>query len=354
MKILKKDLKHGEVFMETEDLDDLWYLSQIIDIGDLVKSMTVRKIKLSDKEGTSSSAFKKTVLLTLTVEKLGFHEYADILRISGKVSEGAEDIPLGSYHTLSIEPNSKLTIIKERWLNYQLDRLEDATKDKGSEILICAFDRESSYFAILTRQGHKMLAEINGDMEKKTDMQTTTSDFYSEIIKLLGDYSQRYRARSIVLASPAFWKEDLFKKIEDKALRSKITLATCNAVGRSAITEILKRPEIKNVLKGERNAWELELVERLLAEISKNGLATYGLNDVRKAIEAGAAENLLITTELISKKKQDGSFGEINRLMLASESISAQIAIINSSNEAGKKLDGLGGIAALLRYKYNY
>jgi protein pelota len=354
MKILKKDLRHGEIFLEAEDLDDLWYLSQIIDAGDTVKSMTVRKIKLSDKEGTSTAAFKKTVLLTLEVEKLGFHEYADMLRISGKVSIGAEDIPSGSYHTLSIEPDTKLTIIKERWLNYQLDRLAEATKDKGSEILIVAFDRESAYFAILTKQGHKMLAELNGDMEKKTDAQATTTDFYSEIIRLVGDYAQRYKVRSIVIASPAFWKEDLFKKIDDKSLRSKITLATCNAVGKSAITEILKRPEIKNVLKGERNAWELELVEKILAEVSKNGLATYGLRDVRKAIEAGAAECLLITTELIGKKKQDGSFGEINRLMLASEAISAQTAIINSSNEAGKKLDGLGGIGVLLRYKYDY
>jgi len=354
MKILKRDLRHGEVFLEVEDMDDLWYLSQIIDQGDLVKSLTQRKIKLSDKDGTSSSAFKKTLLLTIQVDKLGFHEYADILRISGKVSEGAEDIPAGSYHTLGIEPNSKLTIIKERWLNYQLERIEDSAKQKGSDILICAFDRENAYFAILTRQGHKILAEITGDMEKKSDMQATTSDFYSEIINLLEEYSQRYKVRSIILASPAFWKEDLLKEIEDETLRSKITIATCNAIGKSAITEILKRPEIKNVLKDERNAQELEKVERLLAEISKTGLAAYGLGETRKAIEAGAAQDLLITTELISKKKQNGSFGELNGLMRAAESISADVTIINSSNEAGKKLDGLGGIATILRYKCNY
>jgi protein pelota len=353
MRILKKDLRHGEVFLEAEDLDDLWYLSQIVDAGDLVRSLTQRKIKLSDKSGESSSSFKKTVLLSITVEKLGFHEYADTLRISGTVTEGAEDIPSGSHHTLSVEPGTKLTIIKERWLGYQLDRLEEASKEKGSEILICAFDREEAYFAILTKQGYKLLAEISGEVEKKTDTKTQVTDFFAEIITLLSDYSERYKVKSIILASPAFWKEDLLKKIEDKKLRNKITLATCNAVGGSAIAEILKRPEIKNVLKNERNSYELELVERLLGEISKNGLSAYGMKETRTAIESGAAEIFLISTAFISQRKQEDSFGEINRLMQQAESVSAKVVIVNSNNDAGRHLDGLSGIAAILRYKLN-
>jgi protein pelota len=353
MKILKKDIRHGEVFLEAEDLDDLWYLSQLIDAGDVVKSLTQRKIKLSDKDGTSSAAFKKTVLLSITVEKLGFHEYTDVLRVSGTVNEAAEDIPSGSHHTLSIEPSTKLTIIKQRWLKYQLERLDEASKDKGSEILICAFDREEAYFAILTKQGYRILAELSGEMEKKADTAAQVKDFYGEIIQLLLDYSTRYNIKSIILASPAFWKEDLLKKIEDKSLRSKITLATCNAVGKSAIAEILRRPEIKNVLKNERNSRELELVEKLLEAISKNGPVAYGLKDTKVAVEASAVQTLLITTSFISERKESDSFGEVNQLMLKAESMSGSVVIINSSNDAGKHLDGLSGIAALLRYRLN-
>ena len=36
------------------------------------------------------------------------------------------------------------------------------------------------------------------------------------------------------------------------------------------------------------------------------------------------------------------------------ESMRGTINIISSDNDAGKKLDGLGGIGALLRYKLNY
>ena len=36
------------------------------------------------------------------------------------------------------------------------------------------------------------------------------------------------------------------------------------------------------------------------------------------------------------------------------DSTKGEILIISSENEAGKKLDGLGGIAAILRFKLNY
>lgn len=353
MKILKKDLRHGEVFLEAEDIDDLWYLSQLIDEGDVVRALTQRKIKLTDKEGASTAAFKKTVMLSIIVEKLGFHEYTDVLRVSGKVNEAAEDIPSGSYHTLSIEPSTKLTIIKQKWLKYQLERLDEASKDKGSEILICAFDRDEANFAILTKQGYRILAELSGSMEKKADTSAQTGDFYGEIIALLGEYAERYKVKSIILASPAFWKEDLLKKIEDKSLRAKITLATCNAVGKSAIGEILKRPEIKNVLKDERNARELELVDKLLEAISKKGAVAYGLLDTKSAVAAGAVQTFMVTTSFINSRKENNTFADLNQLMLGVESMSGSVVIINSNNDAGKRLDGLSGIAALLRYKLN-
>ena len=36
------------------------------------------------------------------------------------------------------------------------------------------------------------------------------------------------------------------------------------------------------------------------------------------------------------------------------DSTKGDIIIISSDHEAGKKLDGLGGIAAILRFKLNY
>jgi len=51
--------------------------------------------------------------------------------------------------------------------------------------------------------------------------------------------------------------------------------------------------------------------------------------------------------------KSEKIFDQIDLLMNDAESLGADIRII-SSDDAAKKLDGLSGIAAILRWKENY
>ena len=44
----------------------------------------------------------------------------------------------------------------------------------------------------------------------------------------------------------------------------------------------------------------------------------------------------------------------LDELMKKTEEMKGKIYLISSDHEGGKKLDGLGGIAAILRYKLNY
>ena len=52
--------------------------------------------------------------------------------------------------------------------------------------------------------------------------------------------------------------------------------------------------------------------------------------------------------------ESEGKFEELDGIIKIVDSSKGDIHIINSKNDAGKKLDGLGGIAAILRYKLNY
>ncbi len=351
MRILKKDFKHGEAVVKVEDIDDLWYLSQLIDPGDFVKGKTIRKIKLIGKDEQTKGIKKRPVYLKIKVDKVGFHEYSDVLRVSGTVEEGPEDVTKASHHTFGTGIGDTITIIKDHWLNYQIERLKEASVEKDLKILICTLDRENAGFALLKKQGYKVLSNLEGDVSKKDDAEIKESVFYTQIIRQLNDYVDRYQIKQIILASPAFWKQELLKQIKDDELKQKITLATCNAVGEEAIDEVLKRPEVKNVLSRERTTKELKLVESLLEEIAKNNLEVYGLEQTKQAAEIGAISELLVSTNFIHQKRQEGTFLEIDKIVRLVESMKGEIHIINSKNQAGKKLDGLGGIAAILRYK---
>ena len=352
MKLLKKDLKKG-VLLLVQSIDDMWYLSQVIEPGDIVKGKTLRKIKLGDEGARKAKSEKKSVFMMLKVEKVEFHKYSDVLRVSGTILEGPEDIAKGTYHTFSLEEGSKITLIKEKWLAYQLERLKEASAKEPPKILICMLDRETAIFALTTAEGYRFLTELEGEVEKK-DVKVRTSNFYDEVIKVMKEYSERYKVEHIILASPAFWKEELLKVLKDNEIKRKIKTASCSSVTRNSIDEVLKRQELKDVLKQDRIANETKLVEELLVEIAKKGMAAYGLEETKKAVEAGAVKTLLLTDRFIRDKRIENAFEEIDEIMKLVNSMKAELAIISSEHQAGKKLDGLGGIGAVLRYKLNY
>ena len=353
MKQIYFNLKKGEVKIKIENMDDLWCLSQVIEPGDLFKGKTIRKIKIGETNQRKVSIVKKTVFIEIRVENTEFHEYSSVLRVSGIITQGPEDIQKGSYHTFSLEPGSVITITKKQWLSFQIEKIKQASVET-KKILICILDRDNVCFGLLKKQGFGLLSEIKGDVEKKADLKTKTGNFYGEVIKKLYDYAERYKIENIILASPAFWKEDLMKNIKNEEIKKKITLAACSCSGKEAIDEVLKRPEVKNVLSQQRVAKELKLVEALLEEISKNNLAVYGLKETEKAVTIGAVEKLLITDKLIQKTRAENKFEKIDQIMKNTESMKGTVNIIGSGHDGGKKLDGLGGIGAILRYKLNY
>ena len=353
MKILNSDLKKGEVTVKIENLDDLWYLDQIAEKNDFVKGKTLRKIKIGEETERKQSVVKEPVFLKIQVEKVEFSKSSNALRISGTVKEGPEDIPLGSYHSFNVEENSIITLIKEKWMRFQLDKLEEAGKE-AAKILVCVHDREEAYFALMKKYGYELLLSLKGNVAKKADIKQTESNFYKEIIEQLTEYDKRYHISKIIVASPAFWKEDLMKELNDADLSKKIILATCSSVGENAINEVLKRPETENALKQDRIAKEYKYVEELLLHIAKNDLACYGLTETSKAADAGAIRTLLITDRFIQSSRVEGKGEEIDHIMKTADNSKGDAVIVSSEHEAGKKLDGLGGIAGILRYKMSY
>ncbi len=351
MKILKTNPNKGEVTIAVQTADDLWHLSQIIEKGDHIKGRTLRKIQIRGNEERSSEAVKKPIWIKLLVESVEFHKYTSMLRASGTIVEGPEEVPK-AHHTFSFEEGTVATIIKEKWYNYQLRRLMEAGEKKKGKIIICAFDREDAIFALLKDQGYEVLAELKGQVEKKLQ-KTETKNFYREIIQALQEYDRRYSPEHVILASPSFWKEELLKELNDGELKEKLVMATCSSV-QGGIKEVLNRPELQEVLKQERASTEAKLVEQLFAEIAKSGLAAYGSKEVEEAANAGAVKILLVTDGLIHKTRQQGTFGKIDEMLKNTDRTGGEVFIINSENEPGKKLDALGGIGALLRYKMHW
>lgn len=336
MIIMRKDLKSGVVRVRTETLDDLWHLDKVLEKGDLLTARTLRKTTI--KRGSEiREGDRVPLVLTLSLEKMEFHPDSHTIRLTGPVVAGPEDkVQLGSYHTISTGIRDSLSIKKDDWKRYQLDRLRKAGIKK-SLLLICVLDREEASFAVLKESGLNHLAEISSNKIRDSD---TLEDYHREILAYL---QAKKEARTIVLAGPGFERENLLKLIKsaDPGLASRIVLEHTHSTGRAGITELVKS-SANRILKDTRIARESEQVERFLDEINKDGLVTYGLREVSDAIKLGSVEVLMVSEEKLR---------ELEPLMNDVERQRGRIAIISSDHESGERFLHMGGIAAMLRYK---
>ena len=347
MKIISSNFKKGFAKVMPETSDDLWYLSQIIDAGDTIKGKTLRKIKPTEE----AKAVRKPVFMAIKAEKIEFSP--EQLRVLGIVLEGPEDVAKGSYHTFNIEKKTRITIEKTEWLNYQIKRLKEAAELAVPKILLCVFDREEALFALMKRAGYEFLGKLKGEMAKKR-VEGKGKEFWPSIIQKLEEYDVRFKLDKIILASPAFWKEELMKVLKNENLKKKIIQASCSSTDESAFSEVLKREETKHALHEERVSKEIKSVELLLTEISKGGAAAYGIDETEKTAQAGAIKELLVTDSFINKLRLENKFTRLDAIMKLVDKQKGEVTIISSDHDGGKKLDGIGGVGAILRYKFSY
>jgi protein pelota len=342
MIIEKKDLRNEIIKLRPQNQDDLWLLSQILDVGSFATAKTTRKIKISE-----TKVEKKTYILKISISSVKYEN--EILRILGKVVSEVEDIPKGSSQSISIEINDLLTI-EQKWLNYQIDKLEESTKEKV-KILLVIIDREEAYFAKMTSSGYEILSNFKGEVFRKSeDGLVGGGNFYQEVGTQIEEYVERLKVDKIVVASPAFFKEDFLKQFKNDEVKKKIFLATVSSVSSNAFVELLKRDEVKSVFAQERFEKELFFVDKFFENLGKNSRCSYGFKDVEEKSEQGAVEILLLTTKTIAEYREKEDFKTLEDLMKLVEQINGKVLIIDSSNDAGKRLDGIMGIGAVLRY----
>ena len=347
MKIVFKDLKHGELKLVAENLDDLWHLYNIIDENDLVRAVTFRTSEdIKDDKIRSKKSEKKRMKLGIRISEIKFHEFSDRLRLHGTIIEGPQD--LGSFHTLNITADKMdpISIIKNRWQDYQLQRINEAVKQRNETIVVfVSLDEDNATIAVLRQSGVQVITEIGSNRSGKMfEAKDNSKEYYSEILTILKvNMSEK---TPLIVVGPGFTREHFVKYGREKKpeLFTKTHNHSTGCAGINGIHEAIKTGIVKQITSENRVVYETEFVEKLLEEIKKDGLASYGEKEVINALKNGAVNRLLISDILVRTKK-----GE--QLLNLAKQNNSDFTIINTMHESGKKFESMGGVAALLRFK---
>jgi len=344
MKLGKQDPKEGEIRLTPENTEDLWHIERILQIGDRVLSKTWRRYKAVEDD----SGEKKLVTIKLLVEKVEFSPFANRLRVTGKILEGtpAEFVQQGAYHTIDIEQDLPVSIIKDKWMSHHLSRIKQAIAEtKRPKLGMLVLDESKAIFATLRGYGVQYELELENNASKRDDkFDEKTQSFFGEILKKL----QSMQVGRIIVAGPGFGKENLMKfiKQKDAKLTQRIILEHCTYAERSGVNELLKKGVVSKVAEEERSANEMVLMEKFNTELKKDsGLVAYGLEDVKNAVASSAVESLLVLDELLRNNK------EIEAVVEEAEKRKVKLIIFSHESDGGRELSGYGGFAAILRFR---
>ncbi len=355
MKIFQKDLRHGKVKVGIENLDDLWYLSNVICPGDLISSKTERRIKGKDDMERAGKSERVTITIILRVEKADFKLENDTYRITGIITEGPEDlVSIGSHHTINAEKDTILTIIKEHWSNYELDRLKDAEKSAlRPKILIAVIDVGDAEIALVREskiERYDLSKAIGGKYDTKGRAERK-QEFYKDTTDALAGILAKENISGIIIAGAGFEKENFYKYLSEKNphIAKIATLENIGSHGEAGVNEVMKRSKAKRIDEEINAAKDVRMLSRVLEELGKeSGLAVYGLTDAENASSSGAVETLIVCDDQFIKNRQ-----RMEPLMQNVKNARGEVHILNHAGDAGKQLTSLGGIAGVLRYKIN-
>ncbi len=339
MRLVKEDAKRGLVELVIEDLDDLWHLSQVLSKEDTVRSLTYRREEVPQDQIRAKRGEKKRMVLTIEVDSVEFHDFTEMLRVGGIITEGPQDH--GSHHTFNLQVGDKLTIMKE-WNKWEMDRIAEAVEGKGKQkVLFISVEDDNIVLAELFGYGVKEKATFSTSGGKMEGEGPDRRQMYDEVVKVVR-YSE---IEGVVVVGPGFFKEVFLKRAREKEpdVFENAILVSTGQGGMSGVREALSKGFGKGYLKEARLARDSEIVGTLMEEIAKNEKGSYGFEETRKAINMGAVELLLVTENFVRKEG-------VQDLLERTEEMQGEVHIVSSRSEPGELLESLGGMGAILRF----
>jgi protein pelota len=333
------DLKgnYGEIRFLPESIDDLWHLQHLIAPGDLVFATTLRSVTAATDKIRPEKVEKRPVRLGVRVGHAEFSVHAVRLRISGVIEHGVD---AGAHHTFNVDTGYEISVIRA-WKQVDFDRIDRAVKASVYGVIhILTIEEGEAELFRLRQYGPESVITITMGSGKGADTDTRQA-FFEQVLGSLQEITG-----PLIIAGPGFVKDDFvkFAKNRDSAIATRAIVVETRRIGRGAVQEVIGLGALEKLIGDLQLAREVKIVDEILLRISQDSPVAYGMQEVADAIGYGAAEHLVITDSLLRDVT-------VMKLVETAEGMRSKITVLSSSFEPGERLDALGGIAALLRYK---
>jgi len=172
-----------------------------------------------------------------------------------------------------------------------------------------------------------------------------TKDFYKRIAdEMKNCFFENEKVKGIIVGGPIPTKDEF---IDNEYLTTQLQE---KVIGRldiggsdeSGIKELVEKAQ--DILANQEIIYEKKLLERFFETLGENpDMTAYKIDDIKKALEYGAVETLLVSKEFDKTLAKE--------LKQKAKDTSSKVEMISTETEEGQQFLNLSGIGALLRFK---
>lgn len=393
MRLVKRHIDRdgsGSVTLCPEEPEDMWHAHNLILVGDYLTATAIRRITNESATTGATSSQRVQTNLTIKVKSLDFDPQAGQLHVSGQIARENKHAKVGQYHTLDLELNRNFTLEKTvgglddgaGWDSVaQTQLMEAIDPNKSTEAVAVVMQEGLGNICFLTSHQTILKQRVEVNVPRKRTGAGRSADhdkglqkFYSTVLdtllrqlEALLENKDSSASFPILLASPGFVAQGFLKHINELAaskgdkllqelVRRKAFIVVHSSSGHlHSLNEVLNSPEVRARLQNTQYARETAVMDDFFALLRKDdGRAWYGPREVEQAAEKGAIGRgggiLLISNSLFRSQDVATRRKWVSLVDKVRDVEGGEVRILSSDHESGKRLEGLGGIAAILTF----
>ena len=281
---------------------------------------------------------------------------------NGLVLFCGENFETEDFKCYMLSPPEKIDIFFYRTdKEFHLEFLEDMIEESAAYGLIIV-ERDEATIGLLKGTRIEVLEEVEGFVPGKHMMggqsqrriDRIIDEMYHNFLKEVGEKVNAYfipliengKMKGILLGGPGYAKEDFYKedyvdyRIKKLILQPLIDVSDQGEVG---LREMVMRAE--DLLKNQQYVEVQKLLEELKYHLAKDdGLIIYGINEIRKAMEMGAVDSIVVY--------EDDKNKELEKIVQEAENYKVKVYIVSDElPDAEWVKKTFNGIVGKLRYK---
>jgi protein pelota len=348
VRLIHHDASTGRFRLRLETPSDLWRIARFVRPGEVVGASTTRRDPEAPPEVAGAERARRRVFLSVRAEQVEFHGFSKHVRITGPIVEGPFDI--GRHHTLDLGEGDEVTVTKPEPTGADRTILDEGLRGADDPtVLIAAVDWGDSSFVRVRGRAILPVADVRrtiaGKQFERGQADKDRTAYRDELVALVR--REGAGANAVLLVGPGFLKEELARRLAevDPALHRKVRVYSTAESGRVGVDELLRSGKASEALRGSVAAEEAEVVERLIRSLAGGRRAAVGAAEVAEAVDAGAVETLLVSESLLVEPA-------IAPTLDSARASRVRIFVVRDEGEAGRRLQALGRVAAILRYDW--